>query len=78
MSQFDVYNTQVRNILGWISSDEVSIPEIQRPFVWNATKVRDFMDSLYRGLSCWIFNTMEKSRCALKGWNYFKRKENIN
>lgn len=49
MSQFDVYNTQVRNILGWISSDEVSIPEIQRPFVWNATKVRDFMDSLYRG-----------------------------
>lgn len=49
MSQFNVYNTQVRNILGWISSDEVSIPEIQRPFVWNASKVRDLMDSLYRG-----------------------------
>ena len=27
----------------------IAIPEIQRPFVWNSTKVRDLMDSLYRG-----------------------------
>lgn len=49
MSQFTVYNTQIKSILGWIESDEVSIPEIQRPFVWNATKVRDLLDSLYNG-----------------------------
>jgi hypothetical protein len=49
MSKYDVYNTQVRNVLNWIDSDEVAIPEIQRPFVWNATKVRDLMDSLYKG-----------------------------
>ncbi|MDD7362726.1 MAG: DUF262 domain-containing protein [Peptoniphilus sp.] len=49
MSQFDVYNTQVKNIMGWIHSDEIAIPEIQRPFVWKGTKVRDLVDSLYKG-----------------------------
>ena len=28
---------------------EIAIPEIQRPFVWNSSKVRDLMDSLYQG-----------------------------
>jgi hypothetical protein len=28
---------------------EIAIPEIQRPFVWEATKVRNLLDSLYRG-----------------------------
>ena len=37
------------SILNWVKSGEIAIPEIQRPFVWDATKVRDFMDSLYQG-----------------------------
>ena len=28
---------------------EIAIPEIQRPFVWDATKVRNLLDSLYQG-----------------------------
>ena len=36
-------------MLFWVKTSEIAIPEIQRPFVWNATKVRDFIDSLYRG-----------------------------
>jgi hypothetical protein len=32
-----------------VKSGEVAIPEIQRPFVWEATKVRNLLDSLYRG-----------------------------
>jgi len=32
-----------------VKSGEIAIPEIQRPFVWNATKVRNLMDSLYQG-----------------------------
>lgn len=28
---------------------EIAIPEIQRPFVWSKTQVRDLMDSLLRG-----------------------------
>jgi hypothetical protein len=49
MAQFDVYSTSVENIIGWIKSGEVAIPEIQRPFVWDSSKVRDLLDSLYRG-----------------------------
>lgn len=49
MAQFDVYSTSVQNIISWIKSDEVAIPEIQRPFVWDAAKVRDLLDSLYKG-----------------------------
>lgn len=39
----------VSNILNWVQEKEIAIPEIQRPFVWDSTKVRDLMDSLYRG-----------------------------
>jgi hypothetical protein len=49
MSQFNVYSTSVEDIIGWVRSGEVAIPEIQRPFVWDAAKVRDLMDSLYKG-----------------------------
>ena len=37
------------NIISWINSGEIAIPEMQRPFVWEASKVRDLMDSLYKG-----------------------------
>lgn len=39
----------IETILSWVKSGEIAIPEIQRPFVWDATKVRDLMDSLYQG-----------------------------
>lgn len=39
----------VESLLNWVKSGEIAIPEIQRPFVWTATRVRDLMDSLYRG-----------------------------
>lgn len=49
MAQFSVYSTAIENIISWIKSGEVAIPEIQRPFVWDASKVRDLLDSLYKG-----------------------------
>lgn len=39
----------VETLLAWVKSGEIAIPEIQRPFVWEATKVRNLLDSLYRG-----------------------------
>lgn len=30
-------------------SGDIGLPDIQRPFVWTATKVRDLFDSMYRG-----------------------------
>ena len=39
----------VENIISSIKEGEIAIPEIQRPFVWDGSKVRDLMDSLYKG-----------------------------
>ena len=49
IQRYSVNQHPVQTLLSWIESDEIAIPEIQRPFVWNAAKVRDFIDSLYFG-----------------------------
>lgn len=49
MVQYEVNNTSVQTLLSWIRIGEVAIPEIQRHFVWKASKVRDLIDSLYSG-----------------------------
>lgn len=36
-------------LLAWVESGEIAIPEIQRPFVWEASRVRNLLDSLYQG-----------------------------
>ncbi|WP_414516174.1 DUF262 domain-containing protein [Nostoc sp. PCC 9305] len=32
-----------------IELDEIGLPDIQRPFVWEAAKVQDLFDSMYEG-----------------------------
>jgi hypothetical protein len=49
MQKYSVNQYLIENILSWANSGEIAIPEIQRPFVWDSTKVRNLMDSLYRG-----------------------------
>lgn len=49
MAKYSVHQQPVETLLSWIKSGEIAIPEIQRPFVWKASKVRDFIDSLYQG-----------------------------
>lgn len=49
MQKYSVNQHLIETILSWVKSNEIAIPEIQRPFVWDATKVRDLMDSLYQG-----------------------------
>jgi len=39
----------VETLLTWVKSGEIAIPEIQRPFVWDSTKVRNLLDSLFQG-----------------------------
>ena len=48
MAKFDVNNVSVETLLGYVKDGTIAIPEIQRPFVWDTTKVRDLIDSLYR------------------------------
>ena len=49
IQRYSVNQHPIQTLLTWIESDEIAIPGIQRPFVWNAAKVRDFVDSLYFG-----------------------------
>lgn len=49
MQKYSVNQHLIETILAWVNSGEIAIPEIQRPFVWNNSKVRDLMDSLYQG-----------------------------
>lgn len=47
--RYSVTPHPIETLLTWVKSGEIAIPEIQRPFVWDATKVRNLLDSLYRG-----------------------------
>lgn len=47
--KYSVHDYTVEQILNFIKSNEIAIPEIQRPFVWKGKQVRDLVDSLYKG-----------------------------
>lgn len=47
--KYNVENKPLEQVLGFIKSGQIAIPEIQRPFVWRPTQVRDLIDSLYMG-----------------------------
>jgi len=47
--KYSVNQHLIETLLAWVNSGEIAIPEIQRPFVWDSSKVRDLMDSLYNG-----------------------------
>src|ERR1700733_7552603 len=39
----------VEELVGMIERGELRLPEMQRRYVWRSTRVRDLLDSLYRG-----------------------------
>ena len=47
--KFTLMQYSVHAILGLIDAEDFVIPEIQRPFVWKRSQVRDLIDSLYNG-----------------------------
>ena len=47
--KFTLLQYSVGGILGLIETGQFVIPEIQRPFVWKRSQVRDLIDSLYNG-----------------------------
>ncbi len=42
-------DTTVKDLVGMIQRGELRLPEMQRRYVWRSTRVRDLLDSLYRG-----------------------------
>jgi len=67
--KYTINQHPVGTILTWISSGEIAIPEIQRPFVWKASKVRDLMDSLYNGYPVGYLITWRNPDVKLKDGN---------
>lgn len=47
--KYSVQQQTLEQVLGFIKSGQIAIPEIQRPFVWKPVQVRDLIDSLYMG-----------------------------
>lgn len=47
--KYNASNLPLEQVLGFIKSGQIAIPEIQRPFVWKPKQVRDLIDSLYMG-----------------------------
>ena len=56
----------IETLLNWVKNEEIVIPEIQRPFLWKATQVRDFINSLYRGYPVGYLITWLKSGVRLR------------
>lgn len=46
---FKEVNYSLNKLIADIDMGEIGLPEIQRPFVWPNTKVRDLFDSMYKG-----------------------------
>ena len=66
----------VENIISSIKEGEIAIPEIQRPFVWDGSKVRDLMDSLYKGFPVGYIIVWKNPDIRLKKRKSVIRKEN--
>ncbi len=67
MAKYSVTQSAVTQLLADVHSDKIAIPELQRPFVWDSVKVRDLMDSLYKGYPVGYLITWQSVGAALKG-----------
>lgn len=46
---FKQVDYDLAGLLHYVDIGDIGLPDIQRPFVWSTTKVRDLFDSMYRG-----------------------------
>ncbi len=49
MAKYKVTQSAVMQLLEDVKRENIAVPELQRPFVWDSVKVRDLLDSLYKG-----------------------------
>ena len=59
----------VSNLLSMVQMNEIAIPEIQRPFVWEKDKVTELIDSLYQGFPIGYIITWQSPNVKLKDGN---------
>lgn len=64
--KYTVNHLMVSSLLNYVQTKEIAIPEIQRPFVWDNSKVRDLIDSLYKGFPVGYIVTWQNPNVKLK------------
>ncbi len=64
--KYSVNQQPIQILLGWIQSGDIAIPEIQRPFVWSSTQVRNLLDSLLKGYPVGYLITWRNPSVRLK------------
>lgn len=47
---FNNTSYELNNLISEIDSGIIALPDLQRPYVWSNVKIRDLIDSLYKGL----------------------------
>lgn len=52
---FTHVNYDLSGLLSALKMGDIALPDIQRPFVWSNTQVRDLLDSMYRGFPVGYF-----------------------
>jgi len=72
--KYNVQQPPIETLISWVKSGDIAIPEIQRPFVWSASKVRDLMDSMYKGYPIGYIIAWRNPNVKLKDGSYSKGK----
>ena len=70
MSQrYSVTPHPVETLLTWVKSGEIAIPEIQRPFVWEAAKVRNLLDLTVCRIPNRVLDRVAEPNRQAQGWD---------
>src|SRR5215831_20104118 len=64
--KYSVNQHQISTFLAFVRDGQIAIPEVQRPFVWENVRVRDLMDSLYKGYPVGYVITWQNPDVRLK------------
>ncbi len=66
IQKYSVNQHQISTFLAFVKDGQIAIPEVQRPFVWESARVRDLMDSLYKGYPVGYVITWQNPDVRLK------------
>jgi hypothetical protein len=75
MQKYSVNQYEIASLLAFVKSGEIAIPEIQRPFVWDSSKVRNLMDSLYQGYPIGYIIAWKNPNVRLKDGSFSEGKK---
>lgn len=64
--KYSVNQHHISTFLAFVRDGQIAIPEVQRPFVWDTSKVRDLLDSLYKGYPIGYVITWQNPNVRLK------------